>query len=154
MDEPTSAILLKYPRGQRDCLIPILQSIQEQYGFLSETSIIEVGRYLGIPSSKIYGLATFYNQFRFESRGKFHIRFCHGTSCHIDRATEIMKELEKRLRIAPGQTTRDGMFSLELVACMGACHLAPLIQVNEIYHTNLKNGDIEEIIDSYIHGED
>jgi NADH:ubiquinone oxidoreductase subunit E len=154
MDEQTSAILEKYPKGHRDCLIPILQDIQEEYGYLSEVSVIEVGRYLDLPSSKIFGLATFYNQFRFVPRGQFHIRSCHGTSCHVNRASEIGKELEKTLRIKPGQTTRDGMFSLEHVACMGACHLAPLIQVNDYYHTKIKPGDIIEIIDSYIHGEE
>jgi NADH-quinone oxidoreductase E subunit len=154
MDEQTSAILAKYPRGHRDCLIPVLQDIQEEYGYLSEISVIEVGRYLDLPSSKIFGLATFYNQFRFVPRGQFHIRFCHGTSCHVSGASEIGKKLEKRLSIKPGQTTRDGMFSLELVACMGACHLAPLIQVNDHYHTRIKTEDINEIIDSYIHGEE
>ena len=154
MDEQTSAILAKYPKGHRDCLIPILQDIQEEYGYLSEVSLVEVGRYLDLPSSKIFGLATFYNQFRFVPRGQFHIRSCHGTSCHVNGASEIGKELEKTLRIKPGQTTRDGMFSLELVACMGVCHLAPLIQVNDHYYTKIKTGDIKEIIDSHIHGEE
>jgi NADH-quinone oxidoreductase E subunit len=154
MDKRTTAILAKYPRGHRDCLIPILQDIQEQYGFLSEASVSEVGLYLDLPSSKIYGLATFYNQFRFEARGQFHVRFCHGTSCHVGGAFDIIRELEKKLHIKPGQTTRDGMFSLEMVACMGACHLAPLIQVNEFYHTKLTPNDIKEIIDSYIQGEE
>jgi NADH:ubiquinone oxidoreductase subunit E len=86
MDEQTSAILEKYPKGHRDCLIPILQDIQEEYGYLSEVSVIEVGRYLDLPSSKIFGLATFYNQFRFVPRGQFHIRSCHGTSCHVNES--------------------------------------------------------------------
>ncbi len=154
MDDQTSAILQRYPRGHRDCLIPILQDIQEEYGYLSGSSVVEVGRHLDIPSSKIFGLATFYNQFRFEPRGRFHVRLCHGTSCHITTASEILKELEKKLRISPGQTSRDGMFSLELVACMGACHLSPLIQVNDSYHTKLEPGNIGDIIDSYIQGEE
>jgi NADH:ubiquinone oxidoreductase subunit E len=154
MVEQTPDILSRYPRGHRDCLIPILQEIQEEYGFISETSVIEVGRYLDLPSSKIFGLATFYNQFRFEPRGKYHIQLCHGTSCHVNRAADIIGELQKRLLILPGQTTRDGMFSLEHVACMGACHLAPLIRVNENYHTMLKPGEVSEIIDSYIHQEE
>lgn len=154
MEEQTSAILEKYPRGHRDCLIPVLQDLQEQFGYISETSVVEVGRYLDLPSGKIYGLASFYNQFRFEPLGRFHIRLCHGTSCHVSDATSIFNELKKRLEISPGQTTRDGMFSLELVACMGACHLAPLIEVNGNYHTGLEPGDIKEIIDSYIEGED
>lgn len=154
MSEQTTAILSKYPKGHRDCLIPILQDIQEQYGYLSETSIVEVSRYLDLPTSKIFSLATFYNQFRFESRGQFHIRLCHGTSCHVNGTTDIIRELQKKLKIGPGQTTRDGLFSLEIVACMGACHLSPLIQVNDNYHTKIQSGDIKSIIDSYIHGEE
>ncbi|MFP4367031.1 MAG: NADH-quinone oxidoreductase subunit NuoE [Bacteroidales bacterium] len=154
MNEQTTAILSKYPKGHRDCLIPILQDIQEQYGYLSETSIVEVSRYLDLPSSKVFSLATFYNQFRFEPLGKFHIRLCHGTSCHVNGTSDIIRELEKKLKILPGQTTRDGIFSLEIVACMGACHLSPLIQVNDNYHTKIKSGDIKDIIDSYIHGEE
>jgi len=154
MEEQISAKLDKYPRGQRDCLIPILQDIQEEFGYIPESSFVQVGRYLDLPSSKIYGLATFYNQFRFEPKGRFHIQLCHGTSCHVNTAADILKELRKILRIEPGQTTRDGMFSMELVACMGACHLAPLIRVNEQFHTRLEPGNIKEIIDSYIEGEE
>lgn len=154
MNEQTTEILSKYPKGHRDCLIPILQDIQEHYGYISETSIVEVSRYLDLPSSKIFSLATFYNQFRFEPRGQFHIRLCHGTSCHVNGTSDIIRELEKKLKIGPGQTTRDGMFSLEIIACMGACHLSPLIQVNDNYHTKIKSGDIKDIIDSYIRGEE
>ncbi len=154
MDERTSAILAKYPRGHRDCLIPILQDIQEFFGYLSEASLVEVGRYLDLPAGKIFGLATFYNQFRFEPAGRYHIRLCHGTSCHVSESARIIRELEKILGIRPGQTSRDGMFSMELVACMGACHLAPLIQVNEVHHTSIKPEDLKDIIDSYIHGEE
>jgi NADH-quinone oxidoreductase E subunit len=154
MTEQISGILSRYPRGHRDCLIPILQDIQEEFGFISESSVVEVGRYLGLPSGKIFGLASFYNQFRFEPRGKFHIQLCHGTSCHVNQADDVIRELEKKLLIRPGQTTRDGMFSLEHVACMGACHQAPLIRVNGTYHIRLKPGEISEIIDSYIHQEE
>lgn len=154
MDDQTSVILARYPRGHRDCLIPILQDIQDEFGYLSEPSVIEVGRYIDMPTGKIYGLATFYNQFRFEPRGRYHIRLCQGTSCHVTGAPGIVSELEKRLKVSSGQTTRDGMFSVELVACMGACHLSPLIQVNDNYHTRLKLGDIKEIVDSYLEGDE
>lgn len=154
MDDQTSQILARYPKGQRDCLIPILQDIQDEYGFLSEAAVTEVGRYLDLPSGKIYGLATFYNQFRFEPVGRYHVTLCHGTSCHVTGASDVLKELVKKLKISPGETTRDGMFSLELVSCMGACHLSPLIRVNESYHTRLEPGSISDIIDSYINGEE
>ncbi|MFO7924794.1 MAG: NADH-quinone oxidoreductase subunit NuoE [Bacteroidales bacterium] len=154
MDERTSLILSHYPKGHRDFLIPILQDIQEQYGYLSESSVIEVGNYLDLPSSKIFGLATFYNQFRFEPRGRFHIRLCHGTTCHVNNSGNILKELKKILGINPGETTRDGMYSLEIAACMGACHLSPLIQVNDQYHTKIEPESIRDILDSYTEGEE
>lgn len=154
MDNQTSEILARYPQGHKDCLIPVLQDIQEAYGYLSESSVIEVGRHLDLPSSKIFGLATFYNQFRFEPRGRFHVSLCRGTSCHVAAAPEVLRELEKKLKISPGETTRDGMFSLEVTACMGACHLSPLIRVNDNYHTKLEPGSISDIIDTYIHGEE
>ncbi len=154
MDKQTSDILAKYPMGHRDCIIPILQDIQDHYGYLSETSVVEISQYLDIPASKIFGLATFYNQFRFEPRGRFHVRLCKGTACHVAGVSDIMKELTKKLKIGPGQTTRDGLFSLEIVACMGACHLAPLIQVNDNYHTKIGHENIKDIIDSYIQGEE
>lgn len=152
MDGETNDILLKYSKGVRDSLIPILQDIQDQYGYLSEQAIVEVGRYLDLPSGKIYGLATFYNQFRFEPPGQYHVCLCHGTSCHVTGAGDVRKELEKKLRIKPGETTRDGKFSLDLTACMGACHLSPLIRVNGKYHTGVNPGDVKEIMESYIEG--
>ncbi len=154
MDDQISHILARYPKGHREGLIPILQDIQEKFGYLTESSVSEVGRYLDLPSSKIFGLATFYNQFRFDPPGRYHISLCHGTSCHVTGTVEIIKELEKLLKIGPGQTTRDGTFSLELTACMGACHLAPLIRVNDNYHIKLEPGNIKDILDSYIEGEE
>ncbi|TVR70975.1 MAG: NADH-quinone oxidoreductase subunit NuoE [Marinilabiliales bacterium] len=150
MDEKNNEILEKYPKGSRESLIPMLQDIQEAYGYLSEQAVVEVGRYLDLPSGKIYGLATFYNQFRFKPLGQYHICFCHGTSCHVTGAEEVRKKLEKKLRISPGETTRDGKFSLELTACMGACHLSPVIRINGNYHTRVKPDEVGDIIDSCI----
>ncbi len=154
MDGKTNDILRKYPKGARDSLIPILQDIQDQEGYLSEQSIVEVGRYLNLPSGKIYGLATFYNQFRFEPPGQYHVCMCQGTSCHVTGAGDVRKELEKKMRLKPGETTRDGKFSLEYTACMGACHLSPLIRVNDRYHTRVAPGDVKGILNSFIEGEE
>ncbi len=123
-----------YPQASRDCLIPILQDVQENEGYLSKESITQISSYLKLPASKIYGVATFYNQFRFQQIGKFHIQLCRGTACHVKGSAKLLDTVRKMLKIEPGQTTKDKLFSLEIVACMGACGLSPVISINgEVY---------------------
>jgi len=127
-------ILESYQGASRDALIPVLQEVQEHEGYLSEAVIIKISRQLNLPASKIYGVASFYNQFRFQPKGKFHITVCRGTACHVKGSAKVLDMIMKTLKIGPGQTTRDKMFSLEVVACMGACGLSPVININgEIY---------------------
>jgi len=142
-------ILNKYHDSGRDSLIPILQDIQGKKGFLSKESIIEVGAHLKIPTSKIFGVATFYNQFRFEPYGKYHVQICRGTACHVLGSKTVLEELEKTLKVKAGQTTRDGLFSIEVVACIGACGLAPVITVNGAFHAKVNSQSLKEIIASY-----
>jgi len=141
-------IFNKYPDAQRDNLIPILQDIQKKEGYLSKESIVEVGNYLNMPSSKIYGVATFYNQFKFQPDGKYHIQVCRGTACHVLGSETVLKELEKQLKIKAGETTRDGLFSLEVVACIGACGLAPVITVNGEFHAKVDAAKLAAIIEN------
>ena len=122
-------ILVKFPGARRDKLIPILQEIQNFYGYLNEQMIKKVSTHLKLPTSKIYGIATFYNQFSFVPWGKNHIRICHGTSCHVNGGASLIRELEKLLQLKHGETTRDGNFSLEIVACLGACSRSPMIEI-------------------------
>lgn len=143
------SILKEYTETGRDSLIPILQEVQEAEGFLSENSIVKVGRHLNLPTSKIYGVATFYNQFRFQPKGKYNIQVCRGTACHVLASSTVLKEVEKQLKIKAGQTTRDGLFSIEVVACMGACGLAPIISVNGEFHAKITAGKIKNIIETY-----
>lgn len=143
------SILEKYPFVQRDNLIPILQDIQKQYGFLSEEAIVKVGKYLSMPTSKIYGLATFYNQFRFEAKAKYHICICNGTSCHINANAAVIKEFKKLLNIDLGEITKDGNFGLEECSCMGACGLGPVVKVNDTFYTNVNVKQVAEIIEYY-----
>ncbi len=140
--------------AKRDSLIPILQAIQESEGFLSEVSVAEVGNRLGIPSSKIYGVATFYNQFRFEPKGKYHIQVCRGTACHVLGSATVLEQIEKTLKAKAGQTTRNGLFSIEVVACIGACGLAPVISINGEFHAKVTENSIASIIESYKNRED
>ncbi len=133
----------------RDKLIPILQEVQEEEGFLSRESVEKIGRLLDLPASKIFGVATFYNQFRFEPMGKYHIQICRGTACHVKGSVKVLDSLVNELGIKPGNTTRDGLFSLEVVACIGACGLAPVIAVNGEFHARVDGEQIPRILDSY-----
>ena len=147
-------ILNKYPEATRDNLIPMLQDIQNNEGYLSKESIVEVGSYLNIPSSKIFGVATFYNQFRFQPNGKYHIQVCRGTACHVLGSATVLQELEKQLKVKAGETTRDGLFSIEVVACIGACGLAPVIAINGEFFAKVNTASIKEIIENFRNRED
>jgi NADH-quinone oxidoreductase subunit E len=149
MTTAVSHILSEYANSGRDSLIPILQKIQEEEGFLSRQAVIEVGKTLDIPASKIYGVATFYNQFRFEPQGKYHLQVCRGTACHVLGSATVLAEIEKMLKIKAGQTTRDGLFSIEVVACIGACGLAPVITINGEFHAKVTKESLQGIIDEY-----
>ncbi len=141
--------ILEKSEQSRDNLIPVLQEIQNQLGYLSEEAVEKVGKRLNLPTSKIYGVATFYNQFRFSPKGKYHIQLCRGTACHVLGSATVLEELEKFLGIKAGQTTRDGMFSLEVVACIGACGLAPVININGNFHAKVTPQSIKEIVKNY-----
>ncbi len=148
MEKNIEQVLLKHKDEKRDSLIPILQEIQESLGYLSENAIVKVGKHLKLPTSKIYGVATFYNQFRFEPLGKYHIQICRGTACHVLGSATVLEELEKYLKIKAGQTTKDGLFSIEVVACIGACGLAPVITVNGEFHAKVTTENIKQIVDT------
>ena len=141
-------ILEKYQQAGRDSLTPILQDVQEVEGYLSEESLVKIGKHLDLPVSKIYGVATFYNQFRFQPKGKYHIQVCRGTACHVLGSATVMQELEKTLKIKNDETSRDGKFSLEVVACIGACGLAPVIAINGEFHAKVNSNSIKEIIEN------
>ncbi len=142
-------LLEKYPDLNRDCLIPILQDVQDIKGYISEDSIKQVSEYLGLPMSKIYGLATFYNQFRFSPPGKYHIQICHGTSCHMKGGGRLLKEIRKLLQIDDGEVSRDRLFSLEVLSCIGACGQSPVVCINGEYFSRVDGKKLQEIISFY-----
>jgi len=148
MADRIDEIIKKHLNVQRDSLLPLLQDIQNDQGYLSEESITRIAASLGLSASQVYGVATFYDQFRFEPRGRFHIQICHGTACHINNSARIIQEAERLLKIKPGQTTRDGTFSLEIVNCMGACGLSPVIAINDTYYHGIATEDLKEIIEN------
>ena len=147
MQSQMGAILERFPDAGRDMLIPLLQEVQEAEGYLSEASIVEIGRSLGLAASKIYGVATFYNQFRFQPKGRFHVMICRGTACHVKGSAKVLDTVTRTLRIKPGETTRDSLFSLEVVACMGACALSPAIAINGEFFPKVSPTRIVKLLD-------
>ena len=147
--EALDNILRRYPRGERRWLIPILQDTQEHFGYLPEEAICRVSDYLRVPTSKIYGVATFYNQFRLIAPGKYVVRVCRGTACHVKGSALLLEKLVQELKIQPGQTTRDGLFSIETVACIGACSIAPVIAVNNEFHGRVGPKEVPRILGQY-----
>lgn len=143
---PIETILEHYPDGRRENLIPILQVVQDHQGYLSSEAMEQIGQRLDLPVSKVYGVATFYNQFRFQPRGKVHCQVCRGTACHVKGSAAVLESLKQTLKIEPGQTTRDGQHSLEVVACIGACGLAPVVAMNGEFHANVTPTSIRKIV--------
>ena len=138
-------VIREHP-SSRENLISILQDVQEIEGYLSRESINRIAEYLHLPSSKIYGVATFYNQFRFHPPGRNPIRVCLGTACHVRGGDIILENFERKLEIQEGQTTPDREFSIERVACVGCCALAPVACVGETVHGHLAPSKVEGLI--------
>jgi NADH-quinone oxidoreductase subunit E len=140
------AVLDSYPGAGRDALIPILQKVQEQQGFLSREAVVMIGRHLKLPASKVYGVATFYNQFRFQPKGKYHFMVCRGTACHVKGSLKVLETVQRLLKLKPGQTSRDKLFSLEVVACMGGCGLSPVVNINGEFYAKVTPQKLAAII--------
>lgn len=117
--------------GKQDEIIPILQATQDHYGYIPEEAMLDIARFTRVPESRVFGVATFYAQFRFTPIGENRIMVCRGTACHVKGVTKILEEIERELDIQEGETTADGKYSLETVACIGCCSLAPCIMVNK-----------------------
>ena len=142
-------VIERFPQAGRDTLIPILQAVQEEQGYLSQAAVARISRHLGIPASKVYGVATFYNQFRFQPKGTYHTLVCRGTACHVKGSAKVLEAVTKYLKIEPGKTTRDKVFSLETVACMGACALSPVICINEDFYAKVSPAKVIKLLESY-----
>jgi NADH-quinone oxidoreductase subunit E len=135
--------------GQEGRLIPLLQRAQETEGYLTRGRILEIHAETGIPLSSIYGVATFYAQFRLSPIGKNLIRVCHGTACHVAGANDITDAIEKVLEICTGETTADRLFTLETVSCLGCCSLAPVIMINNDTYGNLTERQVKKVLKQY-----
>ena len=130
-------------------LIPLLQKLQDTYGYLPRPVMEEVTVVTGIPLSRVVGVATFYEQFSLTPRGRRIIQVCRGTACHVRGAARIISEVERVLGVAEGQTTEDLMFTFNTVACLGACALAPLMVVDRDYYAKMTPQKVGAVLDSY-----
>lgn len=136
-------------KGEEGAVMMALHDIQDAYGYISEDNQKFLSKELNVPLSEIYGIITFYNRFTLTPKGKYNIQVCLGTACHVQGASTLFEQVKKALKIEDGQTTPDGMFSLEGVRCLGACGLAPAIVVNNEVYGKVTPKKLEEILNSY-----
>jgi len=140
-------ILTRHARAESQ-LIPLLQDIQADLGYVSAASMEAVAEHLNIPESSVYGVVTFYSQFYLTRQGRHKVKVCQGTACHVRGAAEIIRAVSARLGIGPGETTDDFEFSVERVACFGSCALAPVMVVNDKVYGNVTPEMAVEILDT------
>ncbi len=143
MDE----ILSRYKKPSD--VIAVLQDTQEKFSYLSEENLRKISQHYQISYAYLHSIVTFYKAFSLVKKGKNVIRVCDGTACHIKGSVKILEELHRLLGINPGQTTADEMFSVETVACLGVCAIAPVMLINDKYYGNLQMGEISGIVESY-----
>ena len=136
----------KYQEG---ALIPLLQAAQDSYGYIPEKAILYISEMVDIPAADIYGVITFYSQFRLKPLGKLVVKICEGTACHVNGAKNILTTLKKELGIAIDETTEDGLFTLQSVACLGCCSLSPVIMINDETYGRLTPDKIKNIVKKY-----
>ena len=142
-------ILTEYPAGRRETLIPLLQGVQEVFGFLPEEALDLIAKHLSLSPAKVYGVATFYNQFRLVPVGKHTVRVCRGTACHVRGSKLLLDKFADELGVRPGETTPDGEFTLETVACLGACSIAPVVTVDDNFHGAVQPRNVGKILKQY-----
>ena len=139
--------ILEVYKVEKENLIPILNDVQEKYGYIPKIAQLEISNYLNVPMAEIYGVITFYSRFTLEPKGKYNISVCLGTACFVKGSQAILDRLKDRLKIDEGKTTNDGKFSIDTTRCVGACGIAPVFTVNnEVYgHATVKK--LDEVID-------
>ena len=148
MNERLSQILAPY-QGRRGALIPVLQKVQEEVGYLPEEAVSEIAYFLGVSETEVYGVASFYAHFRFERQGEHTIKACQGTACHVRGGRRILEAVKRELGIQPGETTEDYKFSLERVACFGSCALAPVVVVDKTVYGRMTTAKARKILAEY-----
>lgn len=143
--------ILSHYAGKKDELIPILQEAQEEFRYLPVEVMQGIARFLRLPESTVYGVSTFYAQFKFFPTGKKKVRLCRGTACYVRNASRILEEVEKQLSIKPGETTNDLEYSLETIACFGSCALAPVMVVDDNVYGRMTPKKVAQILENSKH---
>ena len=138
-------ILSQY-KGDKSDLIPILQAAQERFGYLPTEVMTRIAKFLGLSASNVYGVSTFYAQFKFTPIGKKMIKVCRGTACHVRGVDRILQEIETELGIKPGETTDDLEYSLETIACFGSCALAPVMVIDKTVYGRMTPKKVGQIL--------
>ncbi len=138
--------LIEKYKGKKGNMIPILQGTQGVYGYLPAESFIKISELTGLKLSEMYGVATFYTQFRLNPVGKHIVKVCHGTACHVQNATALSEAVEDALGIKDGETTEDRLFTLESVACLGCCSLAPVMMIGDETYAKLTGNQAVKIV--------
>jgi NADH-quinone oxidoreductase subunit E len=141
-------VVEKY-RGKKGATIPLLAEIQKSFGYLPEDALHFVAKALDMPAAELFGVATFYSMFRLEPEGKYVVRLCRGTACHVQGSALVGAQLQRYLGIPEGKTTEDGMFTLQYVACLGCCSLAPVMMVGDEVHGKLTPESAVSILETY-----
>lgn len=145
-DESVLKTVFSRFKGTKDELIPVLEAAQEQLGYLSKETMQAISKFLKIPESNVFGVATFYALFRLTPSGKNVIRVCRGTACHVRGGARILQEVETRLGIKAGETTEDREYSLETISCFGSCALAPVMVINKDVYGRMSVSRVSEIL--------
>lgn len=136
-------------RDEKGVLIPLLQAAQETYGYIPESAIDLISDVVGIPAADIYGVVTFYSQFRLKPMGKNIIKVCDGTACHVNSSTGIIRTLESELKVEGDETTEDGLFTVQKVACLGCCSLSPVLMINDETYGRLDPKKVQKLLKEY-----
>ena len=147
-DEKLLGIMHNYKQDKSN-LIQILNEVQEKYGYISKEAQCEISEYLSIPMAEIYGVITFYSRFTLKPKGKYNIAVCLGTACFVKGSEKVLDKVKEILKIDVGQTTEDGLFSIEATRCIGACGLAPVFTVNNEVYGKATPELVEEVIEKY-----
>ncbi len=147
-NEAVSALMQEF-KGEQGDLIPVLQRTQEAYGYLQPETISKISRWLKISENEIYGVATFFAQFRFHPPGEHHIKVCLGTACHVQGGEQILETAKLHLDVETGETTEDGKFDIDRVMCLGCCALAPVVMVDDKTYSQMSVLKIQGILDEY-----
>ncbi|MFH0867279.1 MAG: NAD(P)H-dependent oxidoreductase subunit E [Bacteroidota bacterium] len=149
MENSIDSILTNFTPKERGNLIPILQAVQSEEGYISTVAVNIISKKMRISRGQIYGVASFYTQFKFNPPGRHNIKICLGTACHVQGGDFILNALSREIGIVPGETTEDRRFDMERVACLGCCAIAPVIKVDEDIHARMAVIKLKEMLKKY-----